>query len=252
LNEAARATFATGIFMLGLVGAGCAESAAGTPKGRTVSGASNHASSSTGVRAAPGPRSPDVDADVSYYGERAAALASGSGTEIARTDFVRLRRAQLYMHGSFESMNALAANKRLSTAFANGDTGAALEATGKILEEDQADIRAHMLRAVVLRQAGKVAEANFQREIALALIQSIVEGGDGRGFDSAWTVFREKEEYEVLKSKGYLVDSQALVPHGERTFDVLQAHKPQGGEKVEAYFDITELFAQEGSALGGR
>jgi len=105
---------------------------------------------------------------------------------------------------------------------------------------------------VVLRRAGKVAEANYQREIAIALIESIVQGGDGRGFDSAWTVFREKEEYEVLKSKGYLVESQSLVPHGGRTFDVLRAHKPEGGEKIEAYFDITELFAQEGSAFGGK
>ena len=102
-----------------------------------------------------------------------------------------------------------------------------------------------MLRAVVLRRSGKAAEANYQREMTIALIESIVEGGDGGGFDSAWTVFREKEEYEVLKSKGYLVDRQSLVPHGARTFDVLRAHKPEGGEKIEAYFDITELFARE-------
>jgi Domain of unknown function (DUF4919) len=249
--RSAREIVAVGIVVLGVVGAGCAESAAGPPKARAASAASNRAPSATAVGGAPSPLSQEANADVSYYRERAAALASGNGTEIARTDFVRLRRAQLYMHGSLDSTNALAANKRLTTAFANGDAVAALEATGKILEDDQADIRAHMLRAVVLRQAGKAVEASYQREIAIALIESIVEGGDGRGFDSAWTVFREKEEYEVLKSEGYLVESQSLVRHGDRTFDVLRAHKAEGGEKIEAYFDITELFAQERSSFGG-
>lgn len=246
----ARPILVAGIVILGAVGvlgAGCAAPSAGAPKARTASAASGQA---PGRDARP-PGLQEGGADVSYYRERAAALAAGKGTEIARTDFVRLRRAQLYLHGSLDTVNVLAANKRLTAAFASGDAAAALEATGKILEEDQADIRAHMLRAVVLRRSGKAAEANYQREIAIALIESIVQGGDGRGFDSAWTVFREKEEYEVLKSEGYLLESQSLVRHGDRTFDVLRAHKAEGGEKLEAYFDVTELFARDGSSFGG-
>ena len=68
--------------------------------------------------------------------------------------------------------------------------------------------------------------------MAIGLIESIVHTGDGRGFDSAWTVFRVKEEYEVLKAGGYLVEGQSLAAHGGRHFDILDARKAEGGAEV--------------------
>jgi hypothetical protein len=238
---------AAGVATLGVVCAGCVEPA-GPPQ--PVSVGSSHPPARSAGRAPPGPVPRDADADISYYRDRAAALASGATTEIAGTNFVRLRRGRLYLYGAFDK-KAFFSERRLTMAVAQGDTAAILAVTGEILADDQADIRAHMLRAIALRETGNDAEASFQREIAISLIASIVQGGDGRGFDSAWTVFREKEEYEVLKANGYLVDSQSLLPRDRQMFDVLQAHKVDGGQKVVVYFDITELFAQGSRCCGG-
>jgi hypothetical protein len=189
------------------------------------------------------PRPADADADVAYYRERAATLATGVATEIARTNFVRVRRGRLYLGGERGAGKFDAA---LTSAFDGGNDQAIIDVTAKILAEDQADIRAHMLRAVALRHRGQTSEANFHREVAIGLIESIVRGGDGRGFDTAWTAFRIKEEYEVLKARGYVVESQSVMDHEGREFDVLRARSIEGGDNMTAYFDITELFAEEG------
>jgi len=198
------------------------------------------------------PRPADADADVAYYRERAGALAAEILIEVARTDFARMRRGRLYLPE--EAGGAAPGNLEmaLTQAFQKSDNPGIVEVTSKILPGDQADIRAHMLRAVALRRLGREKEANFHREMAIGLIESIVHTGDGRGFDSAWTVFRVKEEYEVLKAGGYLVEGQTLAAHGGRHFDILDARKAEGGTKFRAHFDITEMFAEEGRAFGAR
>jgi len=221
------------------------------------------ASCATGPKPAPAPRPPaaakegipprpaDADADVAYYRERAEALAAESTIEVARTNFARMRRGRMYLA---DEVAAAETGKQiaLTQAFDKSDNQAIVDITGNILPGDQADIRAHMLRAVALRRLGRTKEADFHREAAIGLIESIIGGGDGRSFDTAWTVYRVKEEYEVMKSRGYLVDRQSLTHHDKRDFDILDAHKPDGSETFRAHFDITEMFAEEGRAFRGR
>ncbi len=199
-----------------------------------------------------GPRPADADADVAYYRERAVTLAAEILIEIARTDFARMRRGRLYLPEEAGGAAPGSLEMALTQAFQKSDNQGILDVTSKILPGDQADIRAHMLRAVALRRLGREKEANFHRELAIGLIESIVHTGDGRGFDSAWTVFRVKEEYEVLKAGGYLVEGQSLAAHGGRHFDILDARKAEGGTRFRAHFDITEMFAEEGRAFGAR
>jgi hypothetical protein len=218
---------------------------------KPVPGAAREPTNAVGG-AEPGPRPADADADVAYYQDRAAALASEVLTEVARTNFVRMRRGRLYLREPPGAGNPTKLQFALTEAFKKDDSPAILEATRKLLADDQADIRGHMLRAVTLRRLGRESEANFHRQAAIGLVESIVSGGDGRSFATAWTVFRVKEEYEVLKAAGYLVERQSMIPHGDRSFDVIDARKVDGGEKFRAHFDITELFAEEGRALRGR
>lgn len=98
---------------------------------------------------------------------------------------------------------------------------------------------------MALRRVGRVTDADFHREVARVLVESIVGSSDGRGFDSAWVVFRGKEEAEVLKALGCAVESQNPTVHGERKFDVLLTRKVDSGEARELYFDVTELRAEE-------
>lgn len=190
------------------------------------------------------PRPDDADDDVVYYRERAIALKSGARGELVRTNFVRLRRGRLYLRGGLAAAEARALDTKLDDAFARTDDAAVLDLSARLLADDQAAIPAHRMRSMALRRVGQVAEADFHRELARLLVESIVGGGDGRGFDSAWVVFRGKEEAEVLKALGCAVESQNLVVRGDRQFDVLLTRKVDSGEAMELYFDVTELRAE--------
>ena len=185
----------------------------------------------------------DATAEIAYYRERSAALAGGASTEIARTDFARLRRGRLYLTEGLPDREIEDLGRRLSDAFGAGNGAAILDLTAQLLERNQADIRAHTLRTIALRQAGNESEARTQHELAIALLESIMAGGDGQGVDSSWTVFDVSEEYELLKAKGCVPGPQALVSHDGRQFDVLHARNVSNGSPCEATFDITELMA---------
>ena len=185
----------------------------------------------------------DATAEVAYYRERSVALAAGASTEIARTDFARLRRGRLYLTEGLPDREIAALRRRLTAAFGAGNGPAILDLTGQLIERNQADIRAHMLRAIALRQGGDESQARMHHDLAMALLESILAGGDGQGVASAWTVFDVSEEYEVLKMKGCIPGPQAFVSHEHREFDVLQARNASNGGPCDATFDITELMA---------
>jgi len=185
----------------------------------------------------------DATAEVAYYRERSVALATGASTEIARTDFVRLRRGRLYLTGGLPDREIPELHRRLGAAVREGNGAAILEVTAQLIARNEADIRAHMLRAIALRQAGNESESRTDHDLAIALLESIISSGDGLGFASSWTVFDVSEEYEVLKVKGCIPGSQALASHEERQFEVLHARNASNGSPCEATFDITELMA---------
>lgn len=191
------------------------------------------------------PRPEDAEDDVIYYRERAIALKTGIRGEIARTDFARLRRGRLYLRNGMPGKTARTLDTKLGEASAKNDDAAVLDLLAQILTDDQTSIRAHILRGMSLRRMGRVAEADFHREIAKVTIETIVSRGDGRGFDSAWTVYRVQEEPEVLKALGCVVESQSVGSHGGRRFDVLLTRKVDSGEAMELYFDVTEMFAED-------
>ena len=190
-------------------------------------------------------------ADADYYRTRAAVLEDRVMAEVARTDFVRFRRGRLYGGGGNPALDR-ALNEELTTAFDTNNHAAIVATTGRMLASDQTDIRAHMLRGIALRQLNRPAEADFHRAVAVGLLKSISASGDGLGFKSAWMVFQVKEEYELLKAAGYLVESQSLEEKGQRMFEVVEAKKPDGREKLRVYFDITELFAEGERRVGLR
>lgn len=187
----------------------------------------------------------DTAGDAAYYRERANALAREAPEEVIRTDFTRFRRGRLYAGGGPGVKAEQTLEAELTAAFDRSDLPGVVDVTSKMLATDQADIRAHMLRAIALRKMQRVAEADFHRSVAMGLIKSIMQTGDGRGARSAWTVFRVKEGYEVIKVLGCIVESQALSSDGDRRLDILEARRVREGGTIRVYFDVTELMAEE-------
>jgi hypothetical protein len=231
-----------------LAGSGCVTATGGTV-GAPVVGTPSEPAPKVRAQAR---SSIDSHADAEYYLSHALTLAKEEPGEINRTDFARFRRGRLYAGGPADSDVMRALGKKLTAVFDQDDQRAIVDITARILIDDEADIRAHMLRSIALRKLQRTREADFHRDVALGLIQSIIATGDGRNLESAWTVFRVKEEYEIIKVLGCLVESQALKSNGDRKFDVLVARKAQGGGVIRVHFDITELFAEEGRDLRTR
>ena len=75
-----------------------------------------------------------------------------------------MRRGRLYLPEETGGAAPGSLEMALTQAFQKSDNQGILDVTGKILPGDQADIRAHMLRAVALRRLGREKEANFHRE----------------------------------------------------------------------------------------
>ncbi len=50
---------------------------------------------------------------------------------------------------------------------------------------------------------------------------------------------------------GPAVGGQHLEQQGERAYGVLSVRDPDSGAQEKAYFDVTELFAEEGRGVSG-
>jgi hypothetical protein len=196
------------------------------------------------AQAAPTARPDYAETDATYYRARAGALATESMDEVTRTDFWRFRRGRLYVR---DATNIQELEERLADAARSDSAAGVVDASAELLASDQADINAHMLRARALRETDHVTEADFHRAVAKALIDSIIHAGSGQSSDSAWTVYRVKEEYEVLKAKQARFISQSRINVGDRSFDLLDAER-NDGEKLHIYFDVTELMAESARA----
>jgi len=191
--------------------------------------------------AAPTPRPSYAEADAAYYRARAGALATEAIDQIAGTDFWRFRRGRLYEP---DAPNLQELEERLADAARSDSTAGVIDASSALLAADQADINAHILRANALRKADELTEADFHRTVAQGLIDSIIHAGNGQTPESAWTVYRVKEEYEVLKAKQARFVSQSRVSVGKRTFDLLDGELANG-QQLHVYFDVTEMLAEQ-------
>ena len=188
-------------------------------------------------------------ADAEYYRSWTAAPGTPTPRELSQLDLRRLRRGRLYARGMLEQRQVSALDRALSDAFARGDDATVLDVTAKLLANDQTDVRANMLRAVALRRTGDARQAEQFGKLGALLLESLVRDGDGKSFETAWTVFQVKEEYAVLSSRGYAVSNQTLVENDRRQYDVLEAHSLRNpdpsGEAERFYFDVTEMLEQE-------
>jgi len=195
--------------------------------------------------AAPTPRPAYAEADAAYYRARAGALATEAIDQVAGTDFWRFRRGRLYVP---DASNIQELEERLADAARSDSAAGIIDASAAVLASDQADINAHTLRSNALRKTDHLTEADFHRTVAQGLIDSIIHAGNGQSPESAWTVYRVKEEYEVLKAKQARFVSQSRITVGNRTLDLLDAERTDG-EKLHVYFDVTELLAEQARAL---
>lgn len=108
-----------------------------------------------------------------------------------------------------------------------------------ILERDYTSIAAHAALSKNLSIYPTVRE--FHGAVRNALINSIINSGDGKTPKTAMYVISIVEEYEVLAELGFTVQSQSLAQEGNRHYDAFHV-VDSNGESREVYFAIDEFY----------
>jgi hypothetical protein len=198
--------------------------------------------------AAPPPRPADAAEAAAYYRQQRARVEQPDGSDVAQIDFTRLRRGRLYAGEPGISNDLMG---ELRSALDKPKPEELLAITTKMLAADPTDLRAQLVSASALHETGATAKADAHVALAKALLESIAHSGDGRSFQSPWVVYQVKEEYEFLEVLGLAVGGQHLEQQGERAYDVLNVQNPDTGAQGKAYFDVTELFAEEARGVSG-
>jgi hypothetical protein len=203
--------------------------------------------------AMPSPRSKSDadDPDRAYYLQARTALDRKDATAAKAIDWRRFRR------GSLLAGNALdwELSRKLREALESNDPARILAAARDALKIDAAYTRAHVIASNILREQGQVAESDLHGVFIKGILDSIVAAGDGRSFDTAFTVFHVHEEYDLTNAAGLKVVSQALQMHGGHAYDVLTVERARSpdGKTRDMFFEISEILSREGppGAAGG-
>ncbi|MDQ3800875.1 MAG: DUF4919 domain-containing protein [Acidobacteriota bacterium] len=118
----------------------------------------------------------------------------------------------------------------------------ALKSAEKVLETTYVDLNAHFVAALSSNETGNAEKAEFHKKVYLGLINSIIEGRDGKSAKTAFEVIYVPEEYALLNYLGYRRGSQALVTENGSKFDVLTVTNPENNETLKLYFNIDTVW----------
>jgi len=118
----------------------------------------------------------------------------------------------------------------------------AIEYAEKIIQNKYVDINAHLIASVANKEQGNAEKEKFHRYVAEGLINSIINSGDGKKPETAFTVISTEEEYVILRVYGLMPGSQALLSVDGHYYDKLDATNPKTNEKVTLYFNIDRPY----------
>jgi len=103
------------------------------------------------------------------------------------------------------------------------------------------------LKAGMLREMGKIKEADEVRQTWFGVMDSILASGDGRTPETAMQVITTAEEYSVIDVLDLRLIKQALVLKNGHNYDVMtvcKATEPENTEKTfDLYFNVDLPFA---------
>ncbi len=128
--------------------------------------------------------------------------------------------------------------KEMLSAYAAGDYAAAHDRARRLLQANYLDIGGQMVSALVQERLGNTELARFHQFMAVSLLRSILDSGDGKSPETAYVVIATAEEYALLNLLGLRPGEQSLIHANGHSFDRLRAVGPDTGEPVTLYFNV--------------
>jgi hypothetical protein len=120
--------------------------------------------------------------------------------------------------------------------------GKAIEYAEKIIQDKYVDINAHLVASAANKEQGDAEKEKFHKYVAGGLINSILNSGDGKKPETAFTVISTDEEYVILRYYGLMPERQALLEEKGHYYDRLDGVNPKTNEKVSLYFNIDRPY----------
>jgi hypothetical protein len=135
-------------------------------------------------------------------------------------------------------------SKSMFSAMREKKYGKAIEYAEKIMKGNYVDINAHLIAFAAYKEKGDAEKEKFHRYVAEGLIKSILNSGDGKSQETAFTVISTGEEYVILRVFGLMPGSQSLLNANGHHYDRLDAVNPKTNEKVTLYFNIDRPYGE--------
>lgn len=166
--------------------------------------------------------------------ERQVALARNFSKE---ADFTALRMA--YTETPYYSPYAVKDIKPMFDAMHEKNFARCTRLALQHLQKEAVSLAANYAAMVCYEALGNKDVSNHYRFILNGLIDSIVDSGDGKSTDTAFTTISGEELYSFIRLSGLAVESQSLVRKDGRVFDLMEVVDPETDKKVSLYFDVT-------------
>jgi len=187
----------------------------------------------------------------SAFAEPAAQLAADYTALVAaaksgqNVDFQALREAyaQSPDYDPYGLKLPPAAHEMIPAAIA-GDCPKAMKIARTVIESAFIHADAHTIVALCAGKAGDDAGEQAERKIAVGLMRSILNSGDGKTPQTAYRVVTVWEEYSVLQLLKLRKTVQRLVSVDGHAYDVLDAKRDGQDSVVSVYFRIDGILAQ--------
>jgi len=157
-------------------------------------------------------------------------------------DFTALRLAYADAPPKDAGGNDPDVSRSMFSAMRDKKYGKAIEYAERIMKGNFVDIDAHLVASAAYKEKGDAEKEKFHRYVYEGLIKSILNSGDGKSQETAFTVISTEEEYVVLRVYGLVPGSQSLLSAKGHYYDRLDAINPKTNEKVTLYFNIDRPY----------
>ena len=133
------------------------------------------------------------------------------------------------------------ANKRAKASYDKGDFEEALKIAREIELHSVADGEAHLTAMNSLIVLGRQPEANKERSILQALLESITKSGDGKSAKAAWFAVGIQEKLVYIYALQAQVKEQHSLKQDGHWFDAVLVTDKSGKDKVLWFNTDTDI-----------
>ena len=153
-------------------------------------------------------------------------------------DFTELRMA--YANSSYYQPYGedIEVDRSMRKAYSAGNYNTAIRHAKKIHEDNFLDIDSHIYCSMAYEKLNNDERSDYHRYIALGLLRSVAESGDGKTKESALIVISVAEEYAYLDMMGLKMKQQSLIEENGHEYDMLETEDIETGDKIVLYFNV--------------